>query len=134
MALQQRQLKQAEYCFSRCVCYYTTATVCIYLLQVFLACALLVAVVVAEAPAESGPYPAASGPYPPSGWRPSGPLLMLPARQQVSTVYGPPPVEYGVPTDEYGPPSTEAATEAEPTEQTSEAPTEVSTHSQLFTI
>ncbi|XP_046677449.1 ataxin-2 homolog [Homalodisca vitripennis] len=70
--------------------------------------------------------PAASGPYPPSGWKPSGRLLVLPARQQVSQVYGPPPAEYGPPPQEYGPPATEAATtetatEEQPTEQPEDA-------------
>lgn len=56
------------------------------------------------------PPPQASAPYAASGWRPSGALFLLPARQQAQQVYGPPPVEYGPPQASTPEPTT---TEAE---------------------
>lgn len=65
------------------------------------------------------PPPQASAPYQPSGWRPSGALFLLPARQQAQQVYGPPPLEYIPPqastpeptTTEAEIPTTEIATD-----------------------
>lgn len=54
--------------------------------------------------------PSSSGPYAPSGWKPSGQLLVLPARQQQ---YGPPQQQYGAPTTEYGTPDDDISTTAE---------------------
>lgn len=88
-------------------------------LQHFISTLLLAGVVLAapEAPisgSNSGPYPASTSneaPYPPSGWKPSGRLLLLPAKQQVAPVYGTPSNDYGTPasteneatTPEYNP-------------------------------
>lgn len=82
------------------------------LFQHFISTILLAGVVLAapEAPINgAAPYPAAadSGPYPPSGWKPSGRLLVLPAKQIAAQQQ-----VYGIP-NEYGPPS--PSTEAEPT-------------------
>lgn len=62
------------------------------------------------------------GPYQPSGWRPSGPPLALPLRQQLPRQeYGPPPQTYSTPAREYGPPQA-TTTESQET-ATTEVPT-----------
>ncbi|EEZ99119.1 uncharacterized protein LOC100141951 [Tribolium castaneum] len=67
-------------------------------------------------------YQEQDGPYQPTGWRPSGPPLSLPLRQQLPRQeYGPPPQTYSTPAKEYGPPG---ATTEEPQETTTiEVPT-----------
>lgn len=50
---------------------------------------------------------AQGGPYAPSGWKPAGERLRLPARQEALppvNEYGAPDNAYGVPTNEYGAP------------------------------
>lgn len=60
---------------------------------------------------QTTPVSSNNGPYAPSGWKPSGQLLVLPARQQQQPQqqYGPPQPQY-VPPQQYGPPATEYAT------------------------
>lgn len=66
------------------------------------------------------------GPYAPSGWKPSGQLLVLPSRQQQQE-YGP-PQQYGPPTTEYGTPddidisSTAEASDASDSNETTDEP------------
>lgn len=50
---------------------------------------------------------ASNGPYAPSGWKPSGQLLIIPSRQQQQQQYLP-PQQYGPPTTEYGTPDNDA--------------------------
>lgn len=49
-----------------------------------------------------------NGPYAPSGWKPSGQLLVLPSRQQQQQQQYIPPQQYGPPTTEYGAPDNDA--------------------------
>lgn len=59
--------------------------------------------------------PVDSAPYQPSGWKPEGQRLILPARQEAGvphTVYGPPSSE--APPSEYGPPAPAEAEQTEP--------------------
>lgn len=80
-----------------------------YLVSLF----ALIAVVVAEPPRYSTlarqMAPPNTAPYQPSGWKPQGARLTLPARQetfQPSPSYGPPSATYGPPSASYGPPTT----------------------------
>lgn len=59
-----------------------------------------------------------NGPYSPSGWKPSGQLLVLPSRQQQPQQYLP-PQQYGPPTTEYGTPEdAEVSSTAEASDST----------------
>lgn len=64
---------------------------------------------------------AASGPYPPSGWAPSGDLLLLPGESHSSQQnnYGPPPP----PNNQYGP--AESSSETPTTTTTTTEPNQV---------
>lgn len=81
-----------------------------------------------EETTDSTSYPQSSpssGPYAPSGWKPSGQLLVLPSRQQQQ--YGP-PQQYGAPTTEYGTPdddvvsSTAEASDSSDSNETTDEP------------
>lgn len=81
-------------------------------------------------PAASAPYPPAmpQAPYAPSGWKPSGRLFALPARQTElpKDTYGPPPPQtYGPPPQTYGPPPTPTEQPAETEQPTTTTEAEV---------
>lgn len=65
-----------------------------------------------------------NGPYSPAGWKPSGQLLVLPARQQQPREQYGPPQQYGPPTTEYGSPDDDAveASDATDSNETTDEP------------
>lgn len=86
-----------------------------------------------EETTDNGQYPqsspsSSSGPYAPSGWKPSGQLLVLPSRQQQQQQQYGPPQQYGAPTTEYGTPdddsvsSTAEASDSSDSNETTDEP------------